>query len=161
MDEQGRLKVGDQAPEFCLKGAAGEQVCLSRYRGIAEVVVYFYPKDNSPACTIEACSFRDDYERFREAGAEVIGISGDGPESHARFAARHALPFTLLTDPDGSTARRYGVARTLGLIPGRATFLIDRAGVVQHVFSSQLRPARHVTEMLAVLERLRSSRQPG
>lgn len=161
MNEQNRLKVGDVAPEFCLKGATGEEVCLARFRGVADVVVYFYPKNESPACTLEACSFRDDYERFREAGAEVIGISGDTPESHGRFAARHRLPFFLLSDPEGATALRYGVTRTLGLFPGRATFLIDRDGIVRHLFSSQFRPLKHVSEMLAVLETLKSSRQPG
>ena len=161
MDDWNPPKIGDLAPGFCLVGPTGEEVCLSRFRGVAEVVLFFYPKDDSPACTLEACSFRDDYERFREAGAEVLGISADSPDSHGRFGARHRLPYLLLSDPKGATARRYGVARTLGLLPGRATFLIDREGIIRHQFSSQFRPLKHVSEMLAVLGELKSSRPPG
>jgi peroxiredoxin Q/BCP len=149
------LKVGDAAPDFTLPSATGELVSLADFRGRSEVVLFFYPKDYSPACTAEACSFRDNYEAFRDAGAEVIGVSHDPTEAHARFARRLRLPFPLLSDADGSVRARYGVPRTLGLVPGRTTFLIDRNGVVRHVFSSQFLPLRHVSEALGVLRELR------
>jgi peroxiredoxin Q/BCP len=157
--ERNVVRVGDQAPEFSLPSAAGAVVSLSDFRGKAEVVLFFYPKDNSPACTAEACSFRDSYEAFHDAGAEVIGISADSPGSHARFKERFRLPFVLLSDPDGAVRARYGVPRTLGVLPGRTTYLIDRQGVVRHVFSSQFQPLKHVPEALGVLKQLRD--RPG
>jgi thioredoxin-dependent peroxiredoxin len=153
--ETKRLEVGDSAPGFTLPSASGESVSLSSFRG-REVVLFFYPMDNSPVCTTEVCSFRDSYEAFRDAGAEVIGISSDSPESHRRFADRFRLPFLLLSDMHGDVRERYGVPKTFGLIPGRVTYLIDREGVVKHVFSSQFEPARHVTEALTVLRTLRN-----
>jgi thioredoxin-dependent peroxiredoxin len=148
------LQVGEKAPEFTLPKANGELLSLSDFRGRAEVVLFFYPKDNSPACTAEACSFRDRYKVFRDAGAEVIGISTDSAESHARFAARFRLPFVLLSDKEGEIRERYGVSATFGLFPGRTTFVIDREGVIRHVFSSQFLPTKHVTEALSVLKGL-------
>jgi peroxiredoxin Q/BCP len=149
------VRVGDPAPDFILPSATGELHRLGDFRGMSEVVLFFYPRDNSPACTAEACSFRDRYEAFREVGAEVIGVSADSDESHRRFAGRHRLPFRLLSDADGSLRALYGVPRTLGLIPGRVTYLIDKQGIVRHIFSSQLQPARHVEEALRVLEEMR------
>lgn len=134
---------------------------LSDFRGKSEVVLYFYPKDNTPACAAEACSFRDSHEAFKEAGAEVIGVSSDTADSHRRFASRFRLPFLLLSDPDGLVRARFGVPRTFGLFPGRVTYLIDRGGVVRHVFSSQLQFSRHVNEMLGVLAGLREGRTAG
>jgi peroxiredoxin Q/BCP len=148
------LQVGDPAPEFTLPATTGELVSLSDFRGRAEVVLFFYPKDNSPACSAEACSFRDNYEAFRDAGAEVIGVSTDSSESHRRFAERLRLPFLLLSDADGAVRSRYGVAMTMGIIPGRATFLIDKEGIIRHVFSSQFRLAKHVGFTLGVLRKL-------
>ena len=148
------LGVGDLAPDFTLPASTGEMVSLSNFRGKSEVVLFFYPKDNSPACTAEACAFRDSHEVFKEAGAEVIGISSDSEESHRLFAKLWRLPFWLLTDSKGEVRARYGVPRTLGLFPGRVTYLIDRAGVVRHIFSSQLQTGRHVQEMLAKLREL-------
>ncbi|MGE5756406.1 MAG: peroxiredoxin [Planctomycetaceae bacterium] len=148
------VRVGEPAPDFTLPSATGEPVSLGDFRGKSEVVLFFYPKDNTPVCTAEACSFRDSYEAFREAGAEVIGVSADSVESHRRFAGRHRLPFRLLSDADGALRARYGVPRTLGLFPGRVTYLIDKRGIVRHVFSSQFQPARHVEEALRVLERM-------
>jgi thioredoxin-dependent peroxiredoxin len=149
------LGVGEPAPDFALPSASGETVRLSDFRGKAEVVLFFYPKDNSPACTLEACSFRDSHEAFREAGAEVIGISADSADSHRRFSERFRLPFILLADVDGAVRAQYGVPRTLGLFPGRVTYLIDRDGIVRHIFSSQFQPWRHVPEALKILEGLR------
>ena len=155
MVEKKTTQVGDQAPDFTLPTATGEMISLSGFRGRADVVLFFYPKDNSPVCTSEACSFRDSHKAFGDAGAEVIGISSDSPESHRRFADRLRLPFLLLSDGDGSVRERYGVPRTLGVLPGRVTYLIDREGVIRHIFSSQFQPASHVSEALRVLRTLR------
>jgi peroxiredoxin Q/BCP len=117
------------------------------------VVLYFYPKDDTPGCTKEACTFRDQYQDFQDAGAAVLGVSSDSSESHRKFAAKHRLPFTLLADRGGQVRKRYGVPATLGLLPGRVTFVIDAAGVVRHVFNSQLDATRHVGEALGVLQK--------
>src|SRR5271166_6434982 len=130
--------VGDLAPDFTLPSSTGEMVSLSDFRGKSEVVLFFYPKDDTPGCTAEACSFRDSHEAFREAGAEVIGVSSDSSDSHRKFAGRYGLPFRLLSDPKGELRSRFGVPKTLGLLPGRVTYLIDRHGIVRHIFSSQL-----------------------
>ena len=148
------VKVGDAAPEFDLASADGKRVRLSDYRGKRSVVLYFYPKDDTPGCTKEACSFRDSYESFKDAGAEVIGVSSDSEESHKKFSDKFKLPFTLVADAGGAVRKRYGVPATLGLLPGRVTFVIDRNGVVRHVFNSQLQATKHVDEALAVLKRL-------
>ena len=158
MAESSRPRVGTQAPDFALESATGQMVSLADFRGRGAVVVFFYPRDDSPVCTAEACSFRDRYEDFRDAGAQVIGISNDSNESHRRFARRNRLPFLLLSDPDGAVRARYG-AKTLGVFPGRTTFLIDKRGVVRHVFSSQLFFTRHVSEMLGVLQTMRAEDQ--
>ena len=148
------IKVGDAAPEFDLADAAGNRVRLSDFRDKQSVVLYFYPKDDTPGCTKEACSFRDSYESFKEAGAEVIGVSSDSGASHQKFAEKFRLPFRLVTDDNGAIRKRYGVPATLGLLPGRVTFVIDRQGVVRHVFNSQLQATKHVDEALSVLKRL-------
>ena len=126
---------------------------LGDYRGKKAVVLYFYPKDDTPGCTAESCSFRDQYEAFKDAGAEVIGVSSDSAESHARFAEKHRLPFVLLADRGGAVRKQYGVPATLGLLPGRVTFVIDRDGVVRHVFNSQFQATKHVAEALTALQR--------
>jgi thioredoxin-dependent peroxiredoxin len=156
--DEKHLQVGDKAPDFTLPKASGEPVSLLDFHGRADVVLFFYPRDNSPVCTAQACSFRDSYEVFHDAGAEVIGISTDSVESHERFAARFRLPFTLLSDKGGLVRQRYRVPKTLGLFPGRSTYLIDQEGIVRHIFSSQFLPAKHVTEALSVLKRLRDER---
>jgi peroxiredoxin Q/BCP len=152
------LAVGDSAPDFTLPKSNGEPVTLSKLYADRSVVVFFYPKDDTPGCTVEACSFRDSYEAFVEAGAEVVGISSDSQDSHDRFASKHKLPMTLLSDADGKIRALYGVKATLGLFPGRATFVIDRKGVVRHVFVSQLRAGAHVGEALSVVRQLTAAR---
>jgi thioredoxin-dependent peroxiredoxin len=154
MAESKGVRVGDRAPDFILPSETGEPVRLGDFLGKSEVVLFFYPKDNSPVCTAEACSFRDSYEAFRDAGAEVIGISADSAETHRQFAGRHQLPFRLLSDADGSLRARFGVPKTLGMIPGRVTYVIDKQGVVRHIFSSQFQLSRHVDEALRVLKEL-------
>jgi thioredoxin-dependent peroxiredoxin len=147
------LAAGAKAPDFTLEDQNGRRVSLADLRG-RNVIVYFYPKDDTPGCTREACSFRDQYTDFTDAGAEVYGISSDSPASHRAFAAKYELPFTLLSDPDGKVREAFGVPATLGLLPGRVTYVIDRQGVIRHAFNSQLSPARHVAEALQVLGRL-------
>ena len=146
------VKVGDRAPDFSLPDAEGKPFRLSERRGRTPVVLYFYPKDDTPGCTREACGFRDQYEEFHRLGAEVVGVSSDSSASHQRFAAKHRLPFTLLADEGGAVRKLYGVPATLGLLPGRVTFVIDREGIVRHVLNSQLDFRRHITEALANLE---------
>jgi peroxiredoxin Q/BCP len=148
-----KVTAGQVAPDFTAPRTGGGEFRLSNLKGKRAVVLYFYPKDETSGCTAEACAFRDAYETFTDAGAEVVGVSGDSVESHERFAAHHRLPFILISDKGGALRRLYGVKATLGLWPGRVTFVIDRDGIVQHVFSSQADAVRHVDEALATLKR--------
>lgn len=149
------LSIGSPAPEFDKTSHDGKPVSLAALRGDKAVVLYFYPKDETPACTKEACSFRDTYEDFLEAGAVVIGVSSDDAASHDRFAARHRLPFLLISDEDGQLRRDYDVPKSmLGLLPGRVTYVIDKQGAIRHVFNSQLQAKRHVSEALEVVRRI-------
>jgi peroxiredoxin Q/BCP len=143
--------VGQPAPEFTLPDQDGGSVSLSSLKG-GWVVVYFYPKDDTPGCTAESCSFRDSFEEFTDAGAKVVGISSDSVDSHKAFATKHNLPFTLLADTDGNVRKAFGVGKTLGLIPGRVTYVIDPEGVVRHKFSSQFKPKSHIDEALDVIK---------
>src|SRR5918993_4931101 len=128
-----KVKVGSVAPGFTLPSQAGEMVSLEDFFGRKPVVLFFYPKDDSPGCTREVCVFRDNFEEFGMLDAEVIGISSDSVESHRSFAVKHDLSFTLLSDEAGNIRRLYGVPKTFGLFPGRVTYVIDREGVVRHV----------------------------
>jgi peroxiredoxin Q/BCP len=148
------LKVGERAPDFRLPSRDGGFVSLSDFIGKKNLILYFYPKDRSIGCTKEACSFRDSYSAFKELGAEVVGISPDSVSSHDRFAKDQQLPFLLLSDSGGSARRAYGVKTTLGLIAGRITFVIDKQGIIRHVYSSQIHPERHVREALTILRSL-------
>jgi thioredoxin-dependent peroxiredoxin len=160
MKRKRTVRIGDVAPDFTLPDQDGRPVRLSEVLGQRTVVLYFYPKDETPGCTIEARAFRDSYDAFTSAGAEVIGISADSVRAHRRFAARNALPFLLLSDRDGVVRERYGVEKTLGLLPGRVTFVIDRAGVVRHIFSSQLQVKRHSREAASAVQALREEQPP-
>jgi peroxiredoxin Q/BCP len=152
--QQKGLGVGDRVPDFELADQHGKPVSMGRFRGRTNVVLYFYPKDDTAGCTRESCSFRDHYEEFKDAGAEVVGISSDSPGSHEKFASKYSLPFTLLSDPGGRVRKGFGVPATLGLIPGRVTYVIDKQGVIRHVFNSQFNPNAHVDEALRVLATL-------
>jgi thioredoxin-dependent peroxiredoxin len=152
--KRGELAVGDRAPDFTLPDQNGQPVHLAEVLARGHVVLYFYPKDESAGCTAEACSFRDQYEIFRETGAEVIGVSGDSVESHQSFAQHHRLPFILLSDAKGEVRKLYSVGNTLGFIPGRVTFVIDRTGTIRYSFNSQMNPLRHVPEALTILKGL-------
>ncbi len=149
------IAVGERAPDFTLPKQDGTQVRLSELLTRGPAIVYFYPKDETPICTAEACSFRDAYEDFKAAGAEVVGISNDSAEDHASFATNHRLPFILASDKGGVVANQYNVKKGLfGLMAGRVTFVVDRQGIVRHAFSSQLSSSRHVEEALKVLKSL-------
>ncbi len=158
MKRDGKVSVGDVAPDFTLPDQTGTPVRLRDLVGRKTLVLYFYPKDETPGCTIEARAFRDSYDAFTAAGAEVVGVSADSVASHRRFAQHHELPFLLLSDKGGTVRNLYGVEKTLGLLPGRVTYVIDRTGVVRHVYSSQLRATRHPREALMVLSALAGDR---
>jgi peroxiredoxin Q/BCP len=149
-----RIKEGDVAPDFTLRANTGDEVTLSSFRGKKAVVLFFYPKDDSPGCTAEVCDFRDTHARFVDSGAEVIGVSSDSVDSHVAFAGKHKLPMTLLSDPGGAVRASYGIRSTLGLLPGRATFIIDKEGRVRYVFESQLRPHEHVKRAIQIVSTL-------
>ena len=154
-EEAGRpLKAGDPAPDFELLDAAGRKIRLGELLQDKVVVLFFYPKDGTPVCIAESCGFRDAYEDFVEAGAEVVGVSSDTVGSHSRFAAHHRLPFLLLSDEGGAVRTRFGVPASLGIMPGRVTYVIDRAGVIRHVFSAQLAAKKHVDVALRVVRSL-------
>ena len=148
------LQAGARAPEFSLEDQNGKRVALADFRDLKNVVVYFYPKDDTPGCTKESCAFRDQFSDFADAGAEVIGISSDSVESHRKFADKHRLPFTLLSDAGGKVRKAFGVPSSLGVLPGRVTYVIDKKGVIRHTFNSQLNPTKHVDEALQVLAKL-------
>lgn len=156
MSDSKSLQVGDRAPDFSLPSQAGTPVRLSDYIGKRVVVLYFYPKDNTRGCTAEACAFRDSYEVFTEAGAEVIGISSDSVESHEEFASQYRLPFVLVSDRNGEARKRFGVPNMMGVVPGRVTFVIDRQGIIRHVFSSMTQIDQHVGEALAIVKQLQA-----
>ena len=154
------IQAGDKAPDFTLPAQSSEPVRLSDRFGERAVVLYFYPKDNTPGCTAEAFAFRDSYEVFTDAGADVIGVSSDSVARHAGFAGQHNLPFTLLSDQGGRVRKRYGVPAVLGLLPGRVTYVIDRGGTVRHVFSSMTHIDQHISEALDVVRQLQAE-QPA
>lgn len=153
-----QLSIGDKAPSFNLPDENGNMVSSDDIYGKEMVVVYFYPKDDTPGCTKEACSFRDHFEEFTDAGVRVIGVSSDDQKSHAKFANKYNLPYTLLSDTDKIMRNDFGVKGDLfGLIPGRVSFLIDQNGVVQNIVESQTNPERHIVENLAMIEKLRAN----
>jgi peroxiredoxin Q/BCP len=148
------VKIGEKAPDFTLPSQMGDNVTLSEFFGKKNIVLYFYPKDESPGCTREACRFRDSYDVFTSLGAEVLGVSSQSVESHKSFATHHGLPFILLSDEDNRVRQLYGVPSSMGIIPGRVTFIIDKQGIVRHIFSSQFQPEKHIEEALKILKEL-------
>lgn len=149
------LRRGDTAPDFTLPDQNGKKVSLKDFLSRNSVVLYFYPKDETPGCTKEACTFRDQYEIFKSHDALVVGVSSDSTDSHARFTAHHRLPFILLSDAGGEVRKLYGVPSTLGLLPGRVTYVIDRQGIIRHVFSSQFNAGKHVEEAIKILKEIK------
>lgn len=158
MDMAKNLKVGTLAPIFTLLDQDGKEVDIGGLIGKKALVVYFYPKDFTSGCTMEAHEFRVMHEEFLKNGAEVIGISSDSVESHKRFAEEHQLPFILLSDPDDRVREMYG-AWSAGRTPGRVTYLIDKQGLIRMVFSSQIQPRKHISEALKALGEVTSSHQ--
>jgi peroxiredoxin Q/BCP len=149
-----KVNVGDKAPDFTLPSQMSDKVTLSEYFGKKNLVLYFYPKDETRGCTREACEFRDSYDVFTSLGAEVLGVSSDTLESHKSFATHHGLPFLLLSDKKGEVRKLYGVPSTMGIIPGRVTYIIDKKGIVRHIFNSQFQPEKHIEEALKILKDL-------
>jgi peroxiredoxin Q/BCP len=147
------LKVGDKAPVFSLLDQDGNLVDVASIIGKKALVLYFYPKDFTSGCTMEAREFRDMHEQFQSNGAEVIGVSADDVKTHKEFAIEHELPFKLLADTENKVRDMYG-AWGLAHTAGRITFLIDRQGIVRMVFSSQLQPRKHIEEGLRVLKEI-------
>ncbi|XP_068663545.1 peroxiredoxin Q, chloroplastic-like [Aristolochia californica] len=149
-----KVTKGSAPPSFTLKDQDGRSVSLSKFKG-KPVVVYFYPADDSPGCTKQACAFRDSYEKFKKAGAEVIGISGDDSASHKAFAKKNRLPFTLLSDEGNKVRKEWGVPSDLfGTLPGRQTYVLDKKGVVQLIYNNQFQPEKHIDETLNLLQSL-------
>jgi peroxiredoxin Q/BCP len=148
-------REGDRAPDAELTLHTDETIALADLWRDRVVILFFYPKDGSLVCTKEACAFRDAYEEFLDAGATVVGVSGDSADSHRAFAEQHRLPFLLATDADGALRRAFRVPKTMGILPGRVTYVIDRQGVVRRVFSAQFAADRHVREALDSLGQLR------
>ena len=148
------MGIGDNAPLFSLPDINGKVIHLKDYIGKKILVVYFYPKDETTGCIAEACTFRDRYEMFKKAEAEVIGISGDSIDSHTNFSSKYNLPFILLSDADNSVRKGYGVKATFGIMPGRVTYVIDKKGVIRHIFVSQFNPKKHVDEALKIIDEI-------
>ena len=146
------VKVGDAAPDFRLPSNGGREVSLSEFKNKKNVVLYFYPKDETLGCTKEACAFRDSYEVFKHQGAEVVGVSSDTVDSHKRFAEHYNLSFPLLSDSDGKVRKEYGVPSTLGFLPGRVSYVIDKDGIIRSMFNSQVHPEQHIAEALKALQ---------
>nr|WP_315177464.1 peroxiredoxin [uncultured Flavobacterium sp.] len=148
------LKVGDIIPNFKAKDANGNDFDSQNIVGKKPLVIYFYPKDNTPGCTAEACSFRDQYEDFKNLGAEVIGISSDSVSSHQQFSEQYKLPFILLSDNDKKIKTLFGVPSGLfGLLPGRVTYVTDKNGVIQMIFDSVL-ATKHIPKALQAIKKL-------
>ncbi|HRB71413.1 peroxiredoxin [Flavobacterium sp. WV_118_3] len=146
-----RIKVGDRIPEFETTDANGAVFSINTLLGKKPLVIYFYPKDDTPGCTKEACAFRDSYEDFSDLGAEIIGISGDSSTSHQKFASRYKLPFILLADKGNVIRKQFGVpTNLLGLLPGRVTYIVDRAGIVRLVFNS-MNASQHMPKALEAI----------
>lgn len=144
------LNVGDKCPDFETVTDNGEKFKISDHLGKTNIVLYFYPKDNTPGCTAEACSFRDNWNRVSEFDVEVYGVSSDSQLSHSGFKEKHKLPFTLLTDETKKIRQLFGA--TSLLIPPRITFVIDKKGLIRHVYNSQIKPGNHVEEVISALK---------
>ncbi|HHT9078126.1 peroxiredoxin [Flavobacterium psychrophilum] len=149
------IKVGDKMPIFGAKDQDGNNFYIESVLHKKILVIYFYPKDETPGCTKQACSFRDEYEDIKNAGAEVIGISSDSPNSHKKFAQNHKLPYTLLSDNDKNIRKLFGVpSAMLGLIPGRVTYVIDLKGTVRMVYNN-LNASQHIPKSLEAIQKLK------
>jgi peroxiredoxin Q/BCP len=150
-----KIKIGSSIPAFTLPDQNGNLFDINTVIGKKNLVIYFYPKDDSPGCTKEACSFRDQYDVFKEADAIIIGISGQSVKSHKEFAEKYRLSFTLLSDEGNKVRMQFGVpSEMLGLLPGRVTFIADKKGKVIYIFNSQTQATKHVDEALRILKEI-------
>ena len=148
------LKVGDKIPHFIAKDTNGNDFDSQDVIEKKPLVIYFYPKDNTPGCTAQACSFRDQYEDFKDLGAEVIGISSDSVASHQKFTKQYKLPFILLSDADKKIRNLFGVPSGMfGLLPGRVTYVTDKNGIIQLIFDSML-ATKHISKALEAIKKL-------
>jgi peroxiredoxin Q/BCP len=148
------LKVGDKIPNFTAKDTKGNDFESATIIGHKPIVIYFYPKDNTPGCTAQACSFRDQYEDFKDLGAEVIGISSDSIVSHQKFTQQYRLPFILLSDTDKKIRKLFGVPSGLfGILPGRVTYVADKTGTIIMTFDSVM-AKRHIPKALEAIKKL-------
>ncbi|MCE5345046.1 MAG: peroxiredoxin [Bacteroidales bacterium] len=151
-----KIKVGSIIPQFASADQNGNLFSINSVLGNKNLVIYFYPKDDSPGCTKEACYFRDQFEVFNEANAQIIGISGQSVESHKKFAEKYRLSYTLLSDEGNKIRKLFGVPTNfLGLLPGRVTYVIDKSGKVIYIFDSQTQTTRHVDDALRILKGLK------
>lgn len=149
------LTIGDKIPLFMLTDQYGELFNIESVLGKKNLVIYFYPKDDTPGCTAEACSFRDHFAEFTKYDCEVIGISGDDENSHRNFALKHRINFTLLSDRGDQLRTKFGVPTSLfGLIPGRVTYIVDKNGVIRHTFNSQVQISKHISKALKILKEI-------
>ena len=155
-DEGGKVSVGSTIPGFSSKDQNGNLFDISSVLGKKNLVIYFYPKDDSPGCTKEACSFRDQFEVFNEADALIIGISSQSVKSHKEFAEKYGLKYTLLSDEGEKLRKLFGVPTNfLGLIPGRVTYIVNKEGKVVYIFNSQTQAVQHVEEALKILKEMK------
>lgn len=152
------LQVNDHAPDISLPDQSGKTVSLADFRGKKVVVLYFYPKDDTPVCTTEACTFRDSFDAFKDLGAEVIGVSADSVDSHKKFAEKHHLQFHLLADTSNMARKAFGVPTTMKILPGRVTYVIDKEGVIRYLFNSMSDGPKHVTEAMKIVKELNGSK---
>ncbi|WP_321322573.1 peroxiredoxin [Labilibaculum sp.] len=151
-----KITLGSSVPPFELSDQNGNLFSLDSVLGKKNLVIYFYPKDDSPGCTKEACSFRDQFEVFADADAMIIGISGQSAESHLKFAQKYRLNYTLLSDTGNKLRKLFGVpAGFFGLIPGRVTYVINKQGKVAFMFNSQIQAEKHVDEALRILQEIK------
>ena len=147
-----KIDIGDAMPAFRLQSQHGEWVSSEDLLG-NPLVLYFYPKDDTPGCTAEACAFRDAYADFQDMDVQVVGISSDDPERHRQFAARHRLPYLLLSDTGNQVRSAFGVPGSLfGFLPGRVTYVIDQSGIVRYLFNSQFDIQGHIDKSRAFFE---------
>lgn len=151
-----KTEVGNPVPLFKLFDQDGNLFSIDSVIGKKNLVIYFYPMDDSPGCTKEACYFRDELGVFREADALIIGISGQSVDSHKKFAEKYQLSFTLLSDEGDKVRKLFGVpVNVLGMLPGRVTYVVDKSGTVVYVFNSQTQAKRHVDEAIKILKGLK------
>jgi peroxiredoxin Q/BCP len=148
------MKIGQIAPDFTLPDQNRTRFNLGQHLGKGPIVIFFYPKDDSPVCTAEACAFRDKFQVFQTIGALVVGISSDPEDSHQAFATKNQLPYTLLSDEKGEVRDAFGVPKKFGIAPGRVTYILDKQGIVQGIYDNLLNGKSHVDEALTVLRKL-------